>query len=697
MELLAPAGSPEALTAAVQAGADAVYLGFGPLNARRNAKNFTQEELEQAVAYCHLRGVKVYLTLNTLLSQRELPLAADTGRLASDLGVDAILVQDLGVARLLRETCPDVPLHASTQMTVHNLDGVKACADLGMTRVVLSRELAASEIAYLCEHSPVELEVFGHGALCMCYSGQCYLSAVLGGRSGNRGLCAQPCRLAFRWPGDKKNTHPLSLKDLSLAGHLTRLKEMGVACLKIEGRMKRPEYVAVVTGIYAVALREGREPTPAELGQLEAAFSRQGFTQGYFQDKKGPAMFGTRKEGAKDPAELFDQARQFYSRGEHRVVPISLTARVKQDAPLTLTAQDDRGHRVTVQAEPPQEARSKETTAGQIAGQLKKTGGTVYEAGQIQVDIDPGLSVPLSVVNRLRREALAQLNQARTQPPRRETKPYIPPKRSAGPKGAPRFSLSFHRWEQLSPESLDQGPALVYLPCQGAAEHAPALEEILARYPNIAFGVTLPRVAWDRELPRLREELAAARKAGVTEALLGHIGQLPLAREFGLTPRGDFGLGLTNDLTAQELRRLGFASATASFESRLSQIRDLSKPLDLELLVYGRLPLMVTENCILKNRGQGCRCQDTDQSLRDRKGEDFPVEGAWGCRSEIFNAKTLWLADKTDWQRAGCAYARLAFLRETAGECAQVFRAYRAGGVEPPGEFTRGLYYRGVE
>ena len=288
MELLAPAGSPEALQAAVQAGADAVYLGFGPLNARRNAKNFTREQLEAAVDYCHLRGVKVYLTLNTLLFDRELPLAAETGRWASDLGVDAVLVQDLGVARLLRDTCPDLPLHASTQMTVHDLDGVLACADLGMTRVVLAREMPAEAIRALCQASPVEIEVFGHGALCMCYSGQCALSAVLGGRSGNRGLCAQPCRLAYRWPGEKQASHPLSLKDLSLAGQLAQLEEMGVACLKIEGRMKRPEYVAVVTAIYAAALREHREPTGQELAQLEAAFSRQGFTQGYFPGPEGP-------------------------------------------------------------------------------------------------------------------------------------------------------------------------------------------------------------------------------------------------------------------------------------------------------------------------------------------------------------------------------------------------------------------------
>ena len=693
MELLAPAGSPEALTAAVQAGADAVYLGFGPLNARRNAKNFTREELEAGVAYCHLRGVKVYLTLNTLLTNRELPLAAETGAWASDLGIDAVLVQDLGVARLLRRTCPDLPLHASTQMTVHSLDGVRACADLGMTRVVLSRELSADAIADLCARSPVELEVFGHGALCMCYSGQCFLSAVLGGRSGNRGLCAQPCRLAFRWPGEKTPSHPLSLKDLSLAGALGQLEEMGVACLKIEGRMKRPEYVAVVTGIYAAALRQGREPTQAELAQLEAAFSRQGFTQGYFRDQKGPAMFGTRPQGARDPADLFDQARRFYTRGEHRTVPVSLTAQVQGEMPMVLTARDPAGHTAVVQGPCPQAARTRQTTADQVAGQLRKTGGTVYQAHQVQVDLAPGLSA----VNSLRRQALEELDRARTQPPARRTLPFVPAAPERGRAGVPAFTLSFRRWEQLTPDCLDQGPALVYLPCQELPGHEDALRRWAQAYPDIGFGVVLPRVVWDRELPRLRRELEAARQAGVTQALLGHIGQLPLARSFGLIPRGDFGLGLTNDETAAELARLGFASATASFESRLAQIRDLSKPLDLELLVYGRLPLMLMEHCILRNRGQGCHCQDKPQSLGDRKGEHFPVESAWGCRNELFNAKPLWLADKTDWRTAGAAYARLAFLREGPGECARVFRAYREGAGEPPRAFTRGLYYRGVE
>ena len=697
-ELLAPAGSPEALMTAVQAGADAVYLGLGPFNARRNAKNFTPETLPDQVAYCHQRGTKVYLTLNTLVTDRELPQAAETAAQAARAGVDAILVQDLGVARLLRETCPDVALHASTQMTVHDLDGVKACADLGMTRVVLSRELSASAIRRICEQSPVEVEVFAHGALCMCYSGQCWLSAVLGGRSGNRGLCAQPCRLAFRWPGDKGESRPLSLKDLSLVRQLRELEEMGVACLKIEGRMKRPEYVWVVTSVYAAALREGREPTAEEVRRLEAAFSRQGFTQGYYNDRKGPAMFGWRKEGTKDPEDLFREARQTYGRGEHRLTPVTFAARVKAEQPVTLTVRDDAGHTADAVGEPPQQAVNRPVTAEQIANQLRKTGGTVYRTEDVSVETEDGLALPLSAVNALRREALAKLDQARTAVPPRRVLPYVPPNTVKNPGEPPAFSLSFRRWSQVSPACLDQGPALVWLPAEEYAAHGAEIKETIAAWPDIRFGVTFPRVSWDRERPALEEALSAARKAGATEALLGHIGQLPLARQYGLTPRGDFGLGWLNSLTGAELARLGFASATASFEARLSQVRDLDKALDLELLVYGRLPLMLTENCILKNRGKGCHCHEGPQVLRDRKGEEFPVEQAWGCRNELFNAKVLWLADKApDWQRIGARYARLSFLEEDRAACAGVFEAYRTGRGEAPGAFTRGLYYRGVE
>ena len=286
IELLAPAGSPEAVIAAVQNGADAVYLGMGDFNARRGAKNFTEEEFEKAVRYCRIRGCKVYVTLNTLVNDREIEPAVSAAKLASDMGADGIIIQDLGLIRAIRSALPDIPLHASTQMSLHDLAGVQAAAEMGLTRAVLARELSMEQIRFITKHATIETEVFCHGALCFCYSGQCYMSALIGRRSGNRGMCAQPCRMEYSLTG-RMDEHPLSLKDACLADRLQELEEAGVACLKIEGRMKRPEYTAIVTGIYAKALREHRAPSPEEMALLEQAFSRQGFTQGYINgDKK---------------------------------------------------------------------------------------------------------------------------------------------------------------------------------------------------------------------------------------------------------------------------------------------------------------------------------------------------------------------------------------------------------------------------
>ena len=294
LEVLSPAGSSDALIAAVQNGADAVYLGYGSFNARMNAKNFTEEQLRQSVSYCHVRGVKVYLTLNTLVRDRELKEAGQVLLEAQRAGVDAVLVQDLGVLQLVRQMAPDMPIHASTQMSIHSLEGVRKAAELGISRVVLARELSREQIAAICRESPIELEVFVHGALCMCHSGQCYMSAMIGRRSGNRGQCAQPCRMAYGFDRSE-NRYPLSLKDNCLVEYLGELDRMGVACVKIEGRMKRAEYVAITTKIYKDAAL-GRPVTAGQLQSLRKVFSRQGFTDGYYTGSRGPAMFGTALE-----------------------------------------------------------------------------------------------------------------------------------------------------------------------------------------------------------------------------------------------------------------------------------------------------------------------------------------------------------------------------------------------------------------
>lgn len=691
LELLAPAGSMEAVAAAVQNGADAVYLGYGDFNARRNAKNFSQEEFAAAVSYCHVRGAKVYLTLNTLLTDRELPRAAEFAAQASQLGADAVLVQDMGVVRLLRQVAPDLPVHASTQMTLHNLDGVKMAAELGMTRAVLSRELSRDQIEYICQRSPIEIEVFAHGALCMCYSGQCFLSSIIGGRSGNRGLCAQPCRLKYGW-GDKADSNPLSLKDLSLAGHLRELRKMGVACVKLEGRMKRPEYVAVVTGIYSRAIKEDREPTAEELEQLRAAFSRQGFTQGYYLDQQGPDMFGVREE-EKEPRELFAMARNTYQSGEAQRVPVTFYAMIRPGEPTHVGVEDPQGRVVTVEGQVPEAARTRALTAEAVETQLSRTGGTPYRCVKVRSLVEEGLSLPLAALNALRREALDGLTRQREQLPRRRQGEFHPGARYENRKEPPALTISVRTAEQVTRELLALGPAMVYIPLEELAAHpekaqAPAGTKI---------GVILPRVAWDREMDQVTDQLRQVKDLGITDALIGNLGMAPVAQKLGFTLRGDFGLEVYNSQAVKEYKRLGFSSLTLSFELKFPQLRDISKSLDTELITYGRLPLMLMESCIIKNRTGSCNCQNTN-ILTDRKGARFPVVKAPGCRNELLNSQKLFLADKAaDYRRIGLWAQRLLFTTENPRECVQVTQRYLDQGSWSPNEYTRGLYYRDVE
>ena len=694
IELLAPAGSMESVTAAVQNGADAIYFGYGNYNARRNAKNFSHEEAAAAVSYCHLRGCKVHLTMNTLLTDRELGGAAELAAHASSIGVDALIVQDLGVMRMLRQSVPDLPIHGSTQMTVHNLDGVKLCADLGISRVVLSRELSRKDIAYICEHSPIEIEVFGHGALCMSYSGQCYFSSVIGGRSGNRGLCAQPCRLKYGWDG-KANEYPLSLKDACLVSYLKELTDMGVACLKLEGRMKRPEYVAIVTGIYARALKENREPTAEELQQLEQIFSRQGFTQGYYLGKKGPDMFGVRPEQDTAPKELYAQARASYENGENRKEPVKIFALIEKDQPAQIAVQDKEGRVAHAEGPVPEAARSVPLTAEKVESQLSRTGGTPYACEKAIIKVEEGLSLPLSALNNLRRQALEGLNEQRVALPERRTLPFHAGVRYENQKTPPVITVSVSRAKQVSDAMLNLRPELLYVPVDELYAHPELLER--CKKAGVEAAVALPRIFADRELAGLEHQLVHLRQQGVTQALAGTWGAARRAAQLGFAVRGDYGLGVYNSQSMKELKRLGFAGATVSFELKFPQIRDLSKTIPTEFIAYGRLPLMITENCIIHNHSGQHTCENVNL-LTDRKGERFPVVKAWGFRNEILNSKKLFLADKAgDYARLGLWGARLMFTTESPAECVSVLERYLGKGNFTPNEYTRGLYYRDVE
>lgn len=680
-ELLAPAGSPESLRAAVESGADAVYLGWGGFNARRGARNFSEEEFAGALASCRLRGVRVFLALNILLTDRELPAALEAARTASRLGADAVLVQDWGLFDLLRHALPDLPLHASTQMSIFTSGGAEEIAGDGCERVVLARECSKEDTAEICRNCPAEIEVFVHGALCMCYSGQCAMSALIGGRSGNRGRCAQPCRLPYGVNQAAKDRRPLSLKDSCLADHLREMADMGVSCLKIEGRMKRPEYVAAVTGVYARLLEERRKPSPAERAALERAFSRSGFTDAYWRGKTGPDMFGFRPEDAA-PA----QSPALPEAGRH--IPVEFTCLVKAGVPCSLTADDGLGNRVTVTGPIPEPAGRKPLTKEDLAARLEKTGGTPYRCERAEARVSPGLFLPASAVNALRRDALEALSAARSAPPpRRELEPPPLPEIDCS-REAPRLTVSVAAAAQLTPDLLALRPARVYVPL-----------EVLAGLPSLPEAETewcavLPRVWRDRDEPLLLRWLEKARALGAAGALLGNLGHFPLVRGLGLRLYGDYGLNVFNSRSLAYLREKGLDSACVSFELRYAQIRDMNKLLPAEAIVYGRLPLMITENCLIRNSGP-CRCGEPNV-LNDRTGAAFPLLPAFGHRTEVENSRPLYLADRPDWRRLGLAFARLRFTTESPEECVRIYRAYLEN-APASGEFTRGLYRRGVD
>ncbi len=693
-ELLAPAGSPEAVIAAVQNGADAVYLGLGNFNARRGAKNFTEEEFEKAVRYCHIRGCKVYVTLNTLVDDRETEAAVAQARLASALGADGLLVQDLGLVRALRATLPDIPLHASTQMSIHNLAGVEAAAELGLTRAVLARELSIDQIRHITAHASIETEVFVHGALCFCHSGQCYMSALIGRRSGNRGMCAQPCRMAYSL-GGRMDDYPLSLKDSCLVDKLSELEDAGVACLKIEGRMKRPEYTALVTGVYAKVLHDHRAPTKDELQTLEAAFSRGGFTQGYYNgDKKD--MFGVRGEDDdRESEKLFTAARKAYSEGELRRVPLHFYTLCEKGSPIRAIAFDDDGHKAVASGPIPEDAKRQGLTEGFVTDQMFKTGGTPYYCVENRAKVDPFLFLPTAEINDLRRRLITQISAERAKPPVRSALPLPPlPERQPGA-SVPHTIFQVRSAEQLSDELCELRPDYLYFPAMGLVGDFSPVRKFAGNGTKLV--AVLPRVVTDEQSEDVLAALEFLADQGVDEALIGNLGQIPLARRAGMKLRGDFGLNVFNSRTVDVLHDGEFLSATASFELRMVQIRDLRKSIDLEMIVYGRLPLMVSDQCVIRQSAGRCACSAPVQ-MSDRTGNVFHVAKEFGCRNVIYNAHKLYLADrKSDVESCGVWGARLMFTTESARECVEVAKSYLGLSDYRPNVLTRGLYYRGVD
>ena len=643
-----------------------MYLGGGSFHARMHANNFgTQESLSEAIALAHFWGVKVYVTLNTMVYDRELDAALAQAEQAARAGADGLIVADVGLGALLHKALPELPLHASTQMSVHRGDAGRLLADAGFSRMVVAREMPADQIALAVKESPIEIEAFVHGALCVSQSGQCLFSSLVGGRSGNRGECAQPCRLPFK-DSKGKDFYPLSLKDLSLARYVPEIIDSGVASLKIEGRMKSPEYVYTVTRIWRELLDAGKGADEAQMTALGKAFSRGGFTDGYYRRRKGEGMLGVRSAEDKSAS---GEMQKF--RGIQRKIPIEMQATLAADQPMTLTVCAGE-HTVCVTGAAPEAAHTRPITVEQVQSSLGKLGATPFAVSAPEVHIEGEVMVPASALNALRREAAEGLEQAI----KAEIAP-APVHRMAVAKAQPAGKRAATRTARfLYPEQLTDASAayfdIRYLP----------LEAIASTDVPLCNGAVLPPVIFPEDTANVREMLGKIRAKGIRHLMVGNLGHLPMLDGFDFVLHGDYRLNVANNATVCELEKYGFADVIASAEMSVAQLRDLGG--NTAAIVYGRVPLMTLERCVNKQAAGCAACTKGTAQLIDRKGVKFPVVREYGHRNLVLNSLPTGMSDKQSALAAGGIVAQhFLFTVESTAQVESVIRAYQKGTALP--------------
>ena len=666
-ELLAPAGNMKSLEAAVLCGADAVYLGGSLFNARASAVNFNDDELKEAVNFCHIRKVKVYVTVNILISDKEFGELDAFIRKINKIGVDGVIVQDIGVAMYIKKIAPDLHLHASTQMTVYDTEGAKFLKDLGFKRVVLARELSAEKIKEISQNSGIETEIFVHGAMCLCYSGQCLMSGIIGGRSGNRGKCAQPCRLQYQV--DNKKGFLLSLKDMCLIKHLKEIENYGVSSLKIEGRMKGPEYVGTVVSLYRKYLNSEAEVSKEDYNRLEKIFYRGGFSDGYFMNKKGADMFCHTK-----PDNPYLRQEDSYTLNEnYKKTHIYMFFNGHTGKNLKLTAVDEYGNTAEYISEKPlEQAKNYSASSDRIKENLNKLGDTVFKAENIEINIDQNVFIPTSEINRARREVTSKLEELIIKSYRRTDKNlksdnnfYSIPKED--------FELSVSVSDKNQLDAIRKTDCKrIYVPIE------------LNDFKDEEI-VVLPRITPDN----LEDIL---NKIPNKEVLVRNIGQLNIAKRCNKKIQLDFTMNVFNTYSCEFYKNMDINTITVSTELTLKQIKPMADILGCEAVIYGKLPMVITENCMIKT-SVGCK---HGGYIYDRTNESFLIKCLPDCRNEIYNSKPIIMSDKLDdIKYTGIKYGRLNFVDESAKKSVEIYNAYKNGKVINT-EFTRGKFYKGV-
>lgn len=673
-EILAPAGSYESLTAALRTGADAVYLGGKKFSARNNADNFSDDELSNAVKLCHIYGAKIYLAVNTVISDDEITDFCKYIKSTSATGVDGYIVQDFGAVEIIKNAVPDAVIHASTQMSVHTVSGVRLLRETGFKRVVPARELSAVTLEKICRED-IETEIFVHGALCMSVSGQCYISAFMGSRSANRGCCGQACRLPFSASGNN-NCSALSLKDLSLIENTDILKKIGADSLKIEGRMKRPEYISASVNELKKALC-GEKP---DMQILRDIFSRSGFTDGYFSGRR-ENMFGVReKDDVISAKSVIPKIHELY-RNERAVHEIKFHAEMKKDRPVSVTAFCG-DISVCVQGDCPENALNSPTDFQALQKQLSRLGDTVFKFGGLDAVIDDGLFMSAKKINEIRRSVTEKLTELIRQ------------------KNTPKYTITDYMPQKpdINSEKLHNNKLPLRTFCRTAGQAAEAVnyseyvavpmdiinDELPENIPKEKIIISPPRFIINEEniIIRLKE----LKKSGFEHILCHTPDSVAIGKNLGFRLHGNFSLNIFNSISAEYLYKNGFEDCIFSVEANLEQFRKLRTNIPVGAVVYGRIPLMLTRNCPVKNE---VGCKKCTKSLTDRTSRRFPVY----CSKdfvEIMNSDILYMSDRLN-EFKNISFGVVMLHDENAEQTVNALK-----GIKPDGNITRGLYYRGV-
>ncbi len=689
LEVMTPAPNAEAVIAAVQSGADSIIIRFGGAGGR----GFTQAEFTKAVRYCRVRGCRVYAELDTLVADSEMPAAAELVRSACEAGVDAVIAQDWGFMLAARQSAPELRVFAGERLGLHNAAGLEAAIQLGAARVMLPCELPMDEIRAIARRGGVELGVTVMGTLCASRQGQCYMASINGRGSANRGDCPGLCREKYSL-GGRMDDYPLSMRDLMALERIPELKELGIAGVVVGRGIKRPERLAKLTSVGVKCARDSRAPTPLEKDELELIFTGREFTDGYYPGGPGEDMLGVPGQPDRDAERAMHAIRKGYADSELRRVKVEFFALIQAGRPFRSGIQDEDGNRAVWNGPVPMEAFGQNFNQRYVESELRKTSGTPYSCEQVNVMLGPGVMLPEGVLQQARRELIRQLTAKRAQAPQVRIGRLAPA--MGGSPEAAKLDTIFEVMSasQLTEELAELEPDFLYVPISVLAESPECIEPFLKG--NTTVAAVLPRVIHDGQLRGMAELLQRARSAGVTQALVGSLGHVGIARAAGLDVRGDYGLNVFNSYTLQIVAKAGLLSATLSFELNMEQIGQLSKPLDTEIIAYGRLPAMLTERCLIKASAGRCAC-GVPARMSDEYGGVYPVVREYVCRNAVYGPSKVYLGDRLeDVKKAGVRGMRLLFTNEGARECVEVAKSYLGLNDYRPNGLTRGLYYRGV-